>query len=39
MVIPLGRRLPAASSDATREHQAGSLLAFSYLVLLRMGFT
>jgi len=39
MVIHLGRQLPDASSDATRELQTGRPQAFSYLVLLRMGFT
>jgi len=39
VIIPLGRQLPAASSDTTRELQAGHLQTFSYLVLLRMGFT
>ena len=39
MIIHLGRQLPAASSDTTREHQAGRPQTFSYLVLLRMGFT
>jgi len=39
MIIPLGQQLPAASSDATRERRAGHSQMFSYLVLLRMGFT
>ena len=39
MIIPLGRRLPCASSDTTREHQTGRLQTSPYLVLLRMGFT
>ncbi len=38
MIIHLGRRLPCASSDTTREHQTGRLQTFPYLVLLRMGF-
>ncbi len=39
MIIPLGHRLPRASSDSTRGHRAGRPQASSYLVLLRMGFT
>jgi len=39
MIIHLGQQLPAASSDTTREPRAGHSQTFSYLVLLRMGFT
>ena len=39
VAIHLGRQLPAASSDATRELRTGRPQTFSYLVLLRMGFT
>jgi len=39
MIIPLGQQLPVASSDTTRERRAGRPQMFSYLVLLRMGFT
>ena len=39
MIINLGQQLPAASSDTTRELRAGCSQMFSYLVLLRMGFT
>ncbi len=39
MIIPLGQQLPVASSDTTRERRADHSKMFSYLVLLRMGFT
>jgi len=39
MIIHLGQQLPAASSDTTRELRTGRPKMFSYLVLLRMGFT
>jgi len=39
MIIHLGHRLPDASSDTTRELRTGRPQTFSYLVLLRMGFT
>ena len=38
MIIPLGRQLPAASSNRP-ENSDGPPLMFSYLVLLRVGFT
>ncbi len=39
MAIHLGRQLPDASSDTTRELWTGRPQPFSYLVLHRMGFT